>query len=221
MTKRKKKRSKSPNTPLDRRKRHGNVLKSPFAALGDTVNWSSWKDQHLPNIIWACILAGSLEREHYLSVFRKIATRAREHFKDNKDASLCHNFLATLDQETFDDIFSFINDDERALIVLQSLRLIESLPDAHLWRELLPEVEDHAFAWNSIARGVFEAMDHQSQQATDVRWLKLIFMAICGRIVLPAGIDEFAEELRLYPNHLNSQTKCNAGMVRSCDGQAL
>ena len=49
-------------------------------------------------------------------------------------------------------------------------------------------------------------MDHQSQEATDVRWLKVVFLAISGRLILPGAPgttqgDDFVEELRLYPNH--------------------
>ncbi|MBU2486447.1 MAG: hypothetical protein KKG78_15295 [Alphaproteobacteria bacterium] len=133
-----------------------------------------------------------------MELFREVAGRARVHLNENKDASLGHNFLSTLGVEVFVDIFQPVIEDEKARSALSVLRLIESLPDHALWVAFLPEVEDEQQAWSALAKGVFLATDHQSQQATDVRWLKLIFLAIIGRMMLP---PDFVEELRLYPNH--------------------
>ena len=193
--------SKKVITRLERRRRQGKLLKSPFSRISeDKLVWSSWKDEYLPNILWACVLAGSLDRNEYLNLFRKIAIRARTHWKDNKDSSLCHNFLSTVNQDIFDDIFSPLTGMPLSLKVASSLRLIESLPDHTLWANFSPEIEDKEEGWNILARGIVECMDHQSQQATDVRWLKVMFMAICGRLIFPQEMADKVEELRLYPN---------------------
>ena len=152
----------------------------------------------MPNMIWACTLAGNLDREQYLSLFRNIVSRAREHLNENKDATLCHNFLSTLDVDVFLHIFQPAIEDEQACLALSALRLIESLPDHALWISLLPETDDEQQAWNALAKGVFLSTDHQSQQATDVRWLKLTFLASIGKMMMP---PDFLEEMRLYPNH--------------------
>ncbi len=197
----KKEHGKKITTQLERRKRQGKLLKSPFSRLPeDKFVWSSWKDEHLPNILWACVLAGSLDRNEYLRLFREIAIRARTHWKDNKDSSLCHNFFSTVSQDIFDDIFSPLTEMPLSLKVASSLRFIGSLPDHTLWSSFAPEIEDKEEGWNILARGIVECMDHQSQQATDVRWLKVMFMAICGRLIFPQEMEERMEEFRLYPN---------------------
>lgn len=196
----------SKTTPIDRRQRKGKQLLSPFAKLEDVAKWLSWKDDHLLNILWACILAGSLQRDHYLELFRRVAIAGRSKLKENKHASLCHNFLSTLEQEVFNDIFEPLVSDNRARALMQSITLIDGLPDVELWRHLFPNQGSTVDLRETLTRGVFACMDHQSQEATDVRWIKVVFMAICGRLILPASQDStqkenVGEELRLYPNY--------------------
>ena len=191
---------------LNRRQRQGKKLLSPYSKLGDVVNWSSWSNNHLLNILWACVLAGSLEKDHYLDLFSRISIEGRSELKDVDNASLCHNFLSTIEQATFDQVFSPLVADSRAGQIAQCLTLIDGLPDIEHWRRLFPESEPSPELWETLAKGVFSCLDHQSQEATDVRWLKVIFLAICGKLILPRSPDSLAEtglmkELRLYPNH--------------------
>ena len=225
--KKKKSRRRIRSTALERRQRQGKKLLSPFSSVRDFVKWTSWKNDHLLNILWACVLAGSLDRDHYLDLFRKIATAARSSLKDIDHASLCHNFLSTLGQDTFDQVFSPIASDIRARPIAQCLTLIDGLPDKEHWRRLFPESESSSESWETLARGVFSCMDHQSQEATDVRWLKVIFLAISGKLVLPRNPDssqksDLVEELRLYPNHgdmrkVRPTIRSLEGAVRSMD----
>ena len=204
--KRTKKRSKLRATSLDRRQRKGKKLLSPFSKMGNVVTWTSWANDNLLNILWACVLAGSLERHHYLDLFRKIAIEARSALKDDKHASLCHNYMSTLDEHAFDRIFAPLFSDGDGRAVMQCLALIDGLPDIDHWRRSLPNIEPSQDLWDDLARSVFRCMDHQSQEATDARWLKVAFLAISGGLILPGGPDtahdgDVVEELRLYPNH--------------------
>ncbi len=204
--KKKKYRPKLKSTALDRRQRTGKKLLSPFSRVQNLVNWTSWTNDRLPNILWACVLAGSLDRDHYLALFREIATSARYALEDEDHASLCHNFLSTLDQDAFDRIFSPLASDDGAAPLAQCLTLIDRLPDVEHWRRLFPHTAPSTELWDTLARGVFHCIDHQSQAATDVRWLKVVFLAISGKLLLPGDPespreDDLVEELRLYPDH--------------------
>ena len=204
--KKKKHRPKIKSTALDRRQRKGKKLLSPFSKVQNHVNWQSWANDRLPNILWACVLAGSLDRDRYLALFREIAISARYTLEDEDHASLCHNFLSTLDQNAFNRIFSPLTSDGGAAPLAQCLALIDGLPDVEHWRRLFPDTAPSAELWDALARGVFHCIDHQSQEATDVRWLKLLFLAITGKLRLPGGPDspqedDLVEELRLYPDY--------------------
>ena len=165
------------STALDRRQRKGKKLLSPFSRVQNLVSWTSWTNDRLPNILWACVLVGSLDRDHYLALFREIATSARYALEDEDHASLCHNFLSTLDQDAFDRIFSPLASDDGAAPLAQCLTLIDRLPDVEHWRRLFPATAPSTELWDTLARGVFHCIDHQSQAATDVRWLKVVFLA--------------------------------------------
>lgn len=204
--KKKKYRRKIRSTALDSRQRKGKKLLSPFARIQSLVNWQSWANDRLPNILWACVLAGSLDRDRYLTLFREIAISARSALEDEEHASLCHNFLSTLDQEVFDLVFSPLISDGEAAPVVQCLALIDGLPDKEHWRRLFADTVPSAELWDRLSRGVFLCIDHQSQEATDVRWLKVAFLAISGKLLLPgdpelSGEDDIVKQLRLYPDH--------------------
>ena len=204
--KKKRHRSKLKSTALDRRQRKGKKLLSPFARVQGLVSWKYWANDRLPNILWACVLVGSLDRDRYLTLFREIAISARSALEAKDHASLCHNFLSTLDQDVFDLVFSPLTSDRDAVQLVQCLALIDGLPDIEHWRRLFPDTAPSAELWDRLARGVFLCIDHQSQEATDVRWLKLVFLAISGKLLLPRGADSsgednIVEQLRLYPDH--------------------
>jgi hypothetical protein len=51
-------------------------------------------------------------------------------------------------------------------------------------------------------KGVASCFEHQSQEATDIRWFKVMHMAIVQeRIHFPESMPEKCEELRLYPDY--------------------
>ena len=157
-------------------------------------------------MLWACVLVGSLDRHHYLALFREVAILARSELKDDKHPSLCHTSLSSLDQDTFERIFSPLVADSSAAPLAQCLTLVDALPDAEHWRRQFPETPHSAESWDTLARGIFHCFDHQSQEATDVRWLKVVLLAICGKLILPASPgatheSNLAEELLHYPDY--------------------
>lgn len=60
-----------------------------------------------------------------------------------------------------------------------------------------PEPDRH---WPLLAQAVADCFDHQSQKATDCRWLKVIYKLVIGRIRLPEDMREKALEFMEYPN---------------------
>ena len=193
-------------TALGRRHRKGKKLLSPFAQVKDVAHFSSWSNDHLLNMLWACVLIGSIDRHRCLALFREIAISGRTELKDVSHPSLCHNFLSTLDQATFERIFSPLVADSSAASLAQCLTLIDALPDVEHWRRLFPGAPRSAESWDAVAHGIFHCFDHQSQEATDVRWLKVGFLAICGKLIFPAPQEstqesDFVEELRCYPDY--------------------
>ena len=73
---------------IDQHKHVGSKLVPPLAQIPKMAT-SSWADDHMPEMLWAVLLAGVLERRHYLNVLRKMwAVRCRSWFLREDDERL-------------------------------------------------------------------------------------------------------------------------------------
>lgn len=142
-----------------------------------------------------------MKREEYLRLFRLVVSRTRENLSTAEDLHVTHNFLATATEQEFDTMFEEVLGNEAARHHLSALLLVKCLPDLHHWRRHIEE-RDRSEGFTALARAVGEAFDHQSQIATDVRWLKVMSQIIVRqKVFFGPQFDEYIEELRLYPNH--------------------
>lgn len=200
----KRKRKKNPNTPLNQRQRHGKKLKSPFSELRRIIEWSSWKDHYMLNMLWACILAGTLERDHYIRIFREVSNRAEKILDGKASVSLCHSFLATLEQSDFDAIFSPMLEEGNVKKSISAIILVETMPDFEKWNNLLSSMGITVGEWDTLMTAVAKCMPHQTQEATDVRWLKVFFLKKIGRAIFGPRAHHLAEYIEQYPNSGNA-----------------
>ena len=169
-------------TPIDKRKRKNKKIKSPISELEDNLVKSSWKDDYMLNMLWACILAGNLDQEKYAGIFEAVLLNAEKMLKDKPFSTICHNYLATLDQDTFNSIFSPILEDDDAATHILAIRLVESMPDAALWNAFLPTPENIDDYWYALNDGVLACIAPGSKQGFDVRALKTRFLVQAGRV---------------------------------------
>jgi Family of unknown function (DUF5677) len=186
---------------LEDYRRQGGTLTPPLATLPGTTVFASWKDAGLNEVLWAALLCGELDRETYLALFRQIVVNARSSVPNRQDTYVTHSVLSVLPDAVFDIIVQPLLQDSRANDVLRSLLLLESLPDRHHWARNLsaPDIETHSVF---LMQGVATCLDHQSQEATDIRWLKICYFAmVCDRIHFPQQMHEMIEGFRLYPDY--------------------
>lgn len=181
-------------SPIKQRKFEKGIIKSPFDPIKSKVTWSSWLDDTLPNMLWATIFVGNLERENALQLLREICGSAAEVLKDIDGAQLGHNYLATLPYDKFEEIFIPMKKNDQAYELGAGIAIVTSLPDHSHWQRFFPKTKNP----NSLMVGVASCLDHQSQEATDVRWAKTYFMICCRRVHAP---PDFMEQVVKYPNH--------------------
>ena len=183
-------------TPLKSLKRKGKVIQAPTAGLN--LQFSSWVNDAIPEVLWSLLVITALPREDALACFRRILVKVSEHKTVLGTRRLEHSRLAELDQASFNLIFS----EECALPgvakAISPLLLLEGLPDKAHWQALLPKPDDEA--WNSLAAAVATTFDHQSQEATDCRWLRITTAAALGLVHVPTRMAELAQEFNDYPN---------------------
>jgi len=89
--------------------------------------------------------------------------------------------------------------DEEAAACLAPLRLVDCLPDKIHWERCL-KMPDAEAGYQKLAAAVAETFDHQSEKSTDIRWIKLMYLIVVGKVQFSGEMSERLEEYRLYPN---------------------
>jgi hypothetical protein len=193
---------------LERHHRQGGKLLTPFnAKVGSKIAWSNWRDGAMHDVLWATLIRGNLSQGEALGIFRRVVSAARgsPNWDKLKETFITHSVLSVLPAETFDEILAPAFDHAETGNLLRALLFFQSLPDRPHWARHLAE-PDPTLHSEPLKRAVASCIDHQSQEATDIRWFKLTYFAVvCDRMKFAMADSERsfekAEELRLYPNH--------------------
>lgn len=163
------------------------------------VTLSSWRDERLPEMLWAALLASSMQRDKYLEVFREISERCKA--LENGDwVGLGHTSLAKISEKDFDHLIQPIIKSD-ALSSLHALSLFSELPDARHWERHInywPRLNEHDYDAVAIAIGLTSW--HQSEMATDIRWLRVLSMILGGKMHFTEATKNQAEEILGFPN---------------------
>lgn len=183
---------------LSRMSRDGRVLRSPLSKLPG-VTLSSWRDERLPEVLWISLLTASLERGEYLRIFREIASQCRA-LKSTEWQGLGHTNLAKLPEEDFDRIVEPLKA-RQLLNHLHPLSLFAELPDSAHWRRHIPNWDQRSVEdYNIIAMAIGLASWHQSEEATDIRWLRVLSMIVGGKMHFTEATREQADEILGFPD---------------------
>lgn len=181
---------------LSDHKRFKKELNPPFLQIPN-LRPSSWLDNRLPEMLWTVLIIGNLDREQALNFFRFIADYVRKNPE-------CHN-LTMSGISKFSDIKrnEFISNalawSDQIRITLRPLALFPELPGAKNWKNFLGEPvpeED----WQKLANGIRKTFWHQSQEATDCRWIKLLGIILGSKLDLN-GMEEDIKGILEYPNY--------------------
>ncbi len=194
MSKRKKR---SNRTSLKQHKRHKKTLTPPLAAL-PKLKSASWKDDRLPEMLWAALLITGLPRGDALKTFHQVGnyvSRVKELGETMYDISLTG--LSKSKPENLRGLLQVIIATEAHRNALKPLLLFEGLPAREIWEAEL-DTYPSELGWQKLARAVAFTLDHQSQEATDCRWVRLLCMVSSGKVTV---LPEFVEELAYYPNY--------------------
>lgn len=178
----------------------GKKLLPPFSRLPGNVKFASWRDQRLPEMLWAVLLISLLNREHALAIFRNVATGGEALQGVEGIFDITHTGLASLPGDHPSRMIGLICEDVAAREALAPLLLFRDLPAAAIWREALagtPAPSD----WRPLMIAVAKTLFHQSQEATDCRWLRVLFPMATGRMHFNVGLEEMARGILGYPNY--------------------
>ena len=162
---------------------------------------SSWFDERLPEMLWAVLIIGNIERDEALTYFRYIA----KYVEGNQDCSSVTltdiSHLSKEKRKAF--IRHFANYSQDINNILRSLLLLPELPCFDDWKEFLPEPKPKE-DWQKLSKGVALTFWHQSQEATDCRWIKFLCQIVGGKMKFFSSIKDIDETLKgvfEYPNY--------------------
>lgn len=189
-------------TPLSGHSRVGKTLVPPMMSIGAGVNFSSWCNERLPEMLWAVLLMEVFPREDALGAFREIAQLGYDYAEGDdacKSWSLNLSALAMQPPELVSRIVAIVKKHPKAMAALRPLLILDCLPARDVWRtEIGADPEDGD--WQTLAGAVLRCFDHQSQEATDIRWLRLMFKICLGGVFYDQKMAERVDELFHYPN---------------------
>lgn len=191
--KRKKSRSGKNRTSLQDHKKVGKQLQSGFAVVADKFTFSSWSNERLPEIIWAAIIRVIDDQDYAIEEFRRILSFIGEHDEKDQFSDISLTGISKLPEALREQFIGFILENKTTASALVVLLLFDNLPARETWVNLLPNEEpDISILMNAVGFN----LPHQSQEATDCRWLKLMAQVISGKFHVPR---EMAEEWFGYP----------------------
>ncbi len=190
-----------PSTDISKHKREGFTLKPPFRQLAG-MSPVSWKDDRLPEMLWAVVLIGNLKREEALNLFRKVAALVS---KRPELSDVTHSGMAEWSRENRLNFVNLLKESHPdAAKILQSLVIFPQLPGHTEWSEVLGSPSDEGQAADYLSKGVVTTLWHQSQEATDCRWIRFLCEIHGGKIKFSSqigGIDETLRGVFEYPNY--------------------
>ncbi len=192
--KRKSSKSGKNRTPLGGHTHVGKQLKPPFSRLEGKIALSSWANERLPEMIWAALIRVLVDQEYAINEFKRVLNFIGNHPQRELMHDLTLTGISKLEAPLREELIGCIVDSQIASDALPVLRIFEALPAHDSWNKLLPDTPPNI---ELLMDAVGVTLWHQSQEATDCRWLRVVTQVISGKFHIPR---EMAEEWLGYPN---------------------
>ncbi|EGQ8158376.1 hypothetical protein GUA36_20280 [Vibrio parahaemolyticus] len=185
--KRKKKANKSGKnrTSLLEHKKVGSELQPGFAQLSDRITFSSWSNERLPEMLWAAVIRVMVNQDYAINEFRRVIEFVGNHKEKEIFSDLSMSNLAQIEEELREEFISFLVENPLVGQALTVLKLFEKLPARESWLKYLPQTEPDV---ELLMAAIGMCLPHQSQEATDCRWLRLMLMVVSGKMKVPREI---------------------------------
>lgn len=199
------KKKRNRNSSLEQHQRIGKTLLPPMMQVAKQTNleFSSWIDTRLPELLWACLVISTIPRNSALAIFRKIANLGfmyRNNAQNNiSQWELTHSCLAILPDEIFLGLIEIITQHPLGYAALRPLLLLDTLPGKERWAISLACAKQTS-DWQTIRKAIAITLNHQSEESTDIRWMLNMFKAVLGQITITSTMSKMADELVNYPN---------------------
>lgn len=192
-------------SPLTDHKKVGKALIPPFMQVPG-LSFTSWATDRLPEMLWACLVITVVPRQEAIEVFRAIAAIGLR-YRENEDMpsakakgwTLSHSDLPNQPRNILLAVVARVLGCRSGLQALRPLLLLKNLPSLAWWKAAIG-VEPIEDDWQTLGKAVLKTFDHQSQEATDVRWLCVLFKLGLGELYVSGQMKDRLQEIIQYPN---------------------
>ncbi len=165
--------------------------------LGDKLEFASWMNDRLPEMLWAALILASADREETFREFSRILNFVAGHDRKGELENLTITGITCLDDNLRGEVIAFITANPRTSLALSTLLLFESLPVRDEWEYHIKTPQPNL---DLLMEAVGDTLFHQSPGATDCRWLWASGMAAAGKVHVNKALSGFAETMTNYPN---------------------
>lgn len=201
---------------LEQHKKVGTKLTPPLMTLPG-VNFTSWRDHHAPEMLWAFLVAEVFGRDEYLGCFRAIASWSKANLHSEPTSEVIeaapavevafqqpdvipdHTRLASIPVHKLREFVAIITRHPLGYGALRPLLLFENLPGRAAWKEVIG-VEPQDSDAETVIRASIAMLDHQSEKSTDVRWLKVVSFLITGTLRYGENVADTMENIYRFPS---------------------
>jgi len=198
----------------------GKKLVPPFAQLNMTP--ASWIDDRLPEMLWAELFTVAFPREEALKRFEEIVDIACEVTDTQPQGWREHPLVVTLsgiakleETEQLRFMEAIAKDDESKQALVPML-FFDNLPAKKKWEsviKIVPTKEDT----HKLVKAVAACFFHQSQEATDCRWVKALYAVKSGYVSFGPNVQETPRLILDYPKHNEEQMRRSRPSIRAME----
>lgn len=181
---------------LQQHKRIGKTFQPPLAQVPN-LRSSSWYVDRMPELLWTVLIVDSFDREDALAIFRRVADHIFRLPDGSKFSDVTHSGLVCLQEDQLAGFLDSLLVNNAVAQALAPLLLLPGLPGYESWSARLSSagvIGD----WPPLMSAVANTIDHQSQAATDCRWMRVLAMMVGRALAFPPG--DLGKEIALYPD---------------------
>lgn len=157
----------------------------------------SWVGVGIPEMLWGILLVTGWDRQEALQVFRNVANYRGALPETTEREDITHSYFEQWLPEHRRAVIGIIASDADAKKALRPLLLFGELPSREMWAEVIRD-EPRPEGWVVLANAVVRVLDHQSEDATDCRWARVIFQMVGTRKMKFIRSPEMEETVKGY-----------------------
>lgn len=170
-------------------------LLPPFLKNLD-LTFTSWRNDRLPEMLWAMSIIKGAGRDTALEVFRKVYSILSAH--EGLDGDITFSGISRMPAAIKKKLFALLRENSIVDHSIKKLLVLRTLPGRDDWTSFFGESQSTDESWNFISECILAGFDHQSQESTDCRWLRVLSLMAVGRMNFPS--QEMVQEILDYPN---------------------